>query len=52
MRRFDALGIEVDLAAVDGGRRETSRLEEPGVPQPLVQAVIVTLLINCQIVEP
>jgi hypothetical protein len=47
MRRFDALRIEMDLTAIDGSGGETSRLEESGMPQPFVQAMIVTLLCCC-----
>jgi hypothetical protein len=47
MRRLDAFRIQMDLAAVDGRRRETSSLEEPGVPQPFVQSMIITILLGC-----
>jgi hypothetical protein len=47
VRRLDALGIQVDFAAVDGRRRETASLEESDMPQPFVQAMIVTVLIGC-----
>ncbi len=32
MRGLDALGIQVNLAAVDGGRGETAGFEEPDMP--------------------
>src|SRR5580692_10339534 len=47
VRRLDAFGIQVDLAAVDRRRRQTPGLEEPGMPQPFVQAMIVIVLVSC-----
>src|SRR6266404_3436927 len=47
MRRLDAFRIQMDFAAVDGRRRKTSRLEEPGMPQPFVQTMIVGVLLGC-----
>jgi hypothetical protein len=35
MRGLDPFRIEMDLAAVDGGRREAAGLEKSGVPEPL-----------------
>ena len=36
--RLDALAVQVDLAAVDGGRCQAAGLLEAGCPQPLVNA--------------
>jgi len=47
MRGLYALGIQMNLAAVDGRRREAAGFEEPGMPQPFVQAMIITVLISC-----
>jgi hypothetical protein len=47
MRRLDAFRIQMDLAAVDGRGRETSSFEEPGMPQPFVQTMIVGVLLGC-----
>ena len=41
MRRFDAFRVQMNFAAADGGRRQTARLVEPGMPQPLIEAMIV-----------
>lgn len=46
MRRLDAFGIQVHLAAVDGHGRKTARLEEPDVPQPFVQAMIIGFFVG------
>jgi glycine C-acetyltransferase len=47
MRRFHTIAVQVNLAAIDGRRRKTSSLVEPGMPEPLVEAVTIEFLVSC-----
>jgi glycine C-acetyltransferase len=46
MRRFDALAVQMNLAARNGFRGETAGFEESGMPQPFVEAMTVVGLID------
>jgi hypothetical protein len=48
VRGLHSLGIQVHFAAIDGGRRETSRFEKSGMPQPFVQTMAIDFL-GCHI---
>src|SRR5882757_689161 len=44
MGRFHPIGVQVDLAAGDGGRGQASRLVKPAMPQPFVQPMNISFV--------
>jgi hypothetical protein len=47
MCRLDTLGVQMHFPAVDRGGRQAPRFVKTGVPKPLVQSMIISLLVAC-----
>ncbi len=47
MRRFDALRVQMNFAAVDRSRRQASRFVKTGMPQPFVEAMLSVFSVGC-----
>jgi len=44
---LDPFRIEMDLAAVDGGRCQAAGLEKSRVPQPFIEAMVISFFLCC-----